>query len=175
MKFEPFILNQINNGEMMADITVDEKRLGELIDEAIQKHLRLTLEDMEEVRRSPAAAIVRLETRVEAIEKTMATKADIAELRAEFNERISQLDSSLSGRLSQLDSKLSKHVGNVETTLGERIGNTESKLGVRIGNIETTLGERIAKLETGQKLMFSVFLSLFGGIIAMLVKLVFFP
>ena len=47
----------------MADITVDEKRLGELIDEAIQKHLRLTLEDMEEVRRSPAAAIVRLETR----------------------------------------------------------------------------------------------------------------
>ncbi|NIR48028.1 hypothetical protein GWO43_06250 [candidate division KSB1 bacterium] len=104
----------------MADITIDEKRLEELIDNAVQKRLKQTMEDMEEVRRSPAAAVVRLETRFDSLEKNVATKGDLAELR-------------------------------------------------------TQLIERIAKLETGQKLMFTIFLSLFGAIIAMLVKLVFFP
>ncbi|MFQ5708687.1 MAG: hypothetical protein ACE5HO_14625 [bacterium] len=104
----------------MGEITIDEKRLEELIDKSVRKHLKANLEDMEEVRRSPGAAIVRLETRVESIEKNMATKADLANLR---NEII----------------------------------------------------ERIAKLETGQKLMFTVFLSMFSAVLAMLVKLVFFP
>lgn len=122
----------------MADIPIDEKRLEELIDKAVQKHLKLTLEDMEEVRRSPAAAIVRLETRVESIEKNMATKADLANLRTELIQRIS----------------------NVENSLTESIGGLEARIG---------------KLETGQKLMFTVFLSMFGAVIAMLVKLVFFP
>lgn len=103
----------------MAKVTIDEERLRELIEESVQKHLKLTFEDMEEVRRSPAAAIVRLETRLDGIEKNMATKAELANLRLEF-------------------------------------------------------GERIAKVETGQKIMFGVFLSMLGAIIAMLVKLVFF-
>ncbi|NIR48027.1 hypothetical protein GWO43_06245 [candidate division KSB1 bacterium] len=115
----------------MAEITIDEKRLQELIDSAVQKHLKESMEDMEEVRRSPAAAVVRLETRFDALEKNVATKADLSELRTELSERI--------------------------------------------GTLEKGLGERMAKLETGQKLMFTIFLSLFGAIIAMLVKLVFFP
>lgn len=80
----------------MADITVDEKRLEELIEKVVQKHLKLTFEDMEEVRRSPAAAIVRLETRVEAIEKMMATKEDVANLRIEVNGQIAKLGERIS-------------------------------------------------------------------------------
>lgn len=104
----------------MFEITIDEKRLEELIEKTVQKHLKSSLEDMEKVRHSPGGAIVRLEARVESVEKNMATKTDLANLRNEL-------------------------VG------------------------------RIAKLETGQKLMFTVFLSMFGAVIVMLVKLVFFP
>ncbi|MFQ6115881.1 MAG: hypothetical protein ACE5NG_17615 [bacterium] len=78
----------------MANTTIDEKHLEELIEKAVQKHLKLTFEDMEEVRGSPAGAIVRVETRLEAIEKTMATKADVANLRIELTERIRKLEAS---------------------------------------------------------------------------------
>ncbi|MFQ5627436.1 MAG: hypothetical protein ACE5I1_01650 [bacterium] len=99
----------------MAEIAVEETRLRQILDELVQKHLRLTLDDMEEVRRSPAASIVRLEMRFDALEKNMATKADVANLRSELNERI----------------------GGVETTLGERIGRVETTLGERIAKLET--------------------------------------
>ncbi|MDZ7302943.1 MAG: hypothetical protein ONB44_12505 [candidate division KSB1 bacterium] len=81
---------------------IDEKRLKELIDEAVQKHMRITIEDIEGVRRSPAGVLVRLENRVEYIEKrienieknmatradaaTMATRSDIAALKLELKE-----------------------------------------------------------------------------------------
>lgn len=91
----------------MANITVDEKRLEELIEKVVQKHLKLTFEDMEEVRRSPAAAIVRLETRVEAIEKTMATKEDIANLRVDINSQIGELG----GQIAKLGERVSKIEG----------------------------------------------------------------
>lgn len=65
----------------MANITVDESHLEELIEKVVKKHLKVNLDDdVEEVRRSPAAAIVRLETRLEAMEKIMATKSDVATL-----------------------------------------------------------------------------------------------
>jgi hypothetical protein len=124
----------------MANITVDETRLEELIEKAVQKHLKLKFEDMEEVRRSPAAAIVRLETRLDDIEKVMATKADIANLRSEFSDRI----------------------GTVARTLGERIG-----------DVEKTLVERISRLESSNKFMIAMLLSIFGAVVATLVKLFF--
>jgi hypothetical protein len=48
---------------------IDEKRLRTLIDETVPKHMRITIEDIEEVRRSPAGVLVRLENKVEYIEK----------------------------------------------------------------------------------------------------------
>lgn len=90
------ILDELLKRKTMANITVDEKRLEELIEKVVQKHLKLTFEDMEEVRRPPAAAIVRLETRVEAIEKTMATKEDVANLRVEVNGQIAKLGERIS-------------------------------------------------------------------------------
>jgi hypothetical protein len=43
----------------MSDIPlIEDTKLEELIDKAIQKHLKLTIEDMEVVRRSPAASII---------------------------------------------------------------------------------------------------------------------
>lgn len=101
----------------MANITVDEKRLEELIEKVVQKHLKLTFEDMEEVRRSPAAAIVRLETRVETIEKTMATKEDLANLRVDVNGQIAKL----SERVSKLEATARLMVAILLSILGAAI------------------------------------------------------
>ncbi|MFQ5640464.1 MAG: hypothetical protein ACE5IR_20985 [bacterium] len=90
----------------MAEITIDPKNLEELIDKSVQKRLKTTFEDMEEIRRSPAGAIVRLETRMDAIEKNMATKADVANLRTELLERIGILDRSLNERIETVDKSL---------------------------------------------------------------------
>ena len=58
------------------ETTIDEQKLSDLIDRAVQKHLKATFQDMEEVRRSPAGAIIRLEARLESIEKNMVTRAE---------------------------------------------------------------------------------------------------
>ena len=47
---------------------VDEKRLEEMIDQAVQKHLKRNFEDMEEIRRSPAGAIIRIEGQLDSIQ-----------------------------------------------------------------------------------------------------------
>jgi hypothetical protein len=77
------------------ETTIDEQKLGELIDRAVQKHLKATFQDMEEVRRSPAGAIIRVEARLEAIEKNMVTRAEfkdeITGLRAEIKEEVWKL------------------------------------------------------------------------------------
>jgi hypothetical protein len=65
---------------------VEDTRLEELIDKAVQKHLKLTIEDMEVVRRSPAASIIRLEQKVE----LMVTKD-------EFREKIGKIEVDVAG------------------------------------------------------------------------------
>jgi hypothetical protein len=64
----------------MATATVDEKKLEDLVERAVQKHLDLTFQDMEKVRQSPAAAVIRIEGRLDAIEarldRDMVTRAE---------------------------------------------------------------------------------------------------
>lgn len=135
----------------MAEIKIDEERLRELIEESVQKHLKLTIEDMDEVRRSPAAAIVRIETRLDAIEKylekNVAPRTELIDLRS----RVENIEENMATKTD---------LANLRTELGERIGR---------------LGERLGRVETGQKIMFGVFLSMLSAVIAMLIKLVFFP
>ena len=45
----------------MPTVSIDEAKLEELIEKTVQNHLKMTFEDMEEVRRSPAGAIIRIE------------------------------------------------------------------------------------------------------------------
>jgi len=62
-------------------MAINETRLRELISEEVKKNLSLTFQDIEEVRRSPAGGIIRLEEEmkgirreIESIKTTMATK-----------------------------------------------------------------------------------------------------
>lgn len=65
---------------------IEDSKLEEFIDKAVQKHLKLSFEDMEAVRRSPAASIIRLENKVE----LMVTKE-------EFREKIGKLEVNIAG------------------------------------------------------------------------------
>ena len=76
----------------MAEITIDESKLKDLIDEAVQERLKLTLEDMEEVRKSPAVAIIRLEGKVDSIQQNMVTKAEFREEMSKLDTRIGKLE-----------------------------------------------------------------------------------
>jgi hypothetical protein len=79
----------------MPTATVDEKRLEELIESAVRKHLDLTFQDMEKVRQSPAASIIRIEGRLDAIEdrldRDMVTRAEFNASRTEFKDEIWKL------------------------------------------------------------------------------------
>ena len=90
---------------------IEDTRLEELIDKAVQKHLQLTIDDMEVVRRSPAASIIRLEQKVE----LMVTKD-------EFKEELNKLEERLAERIEKQGDKIVKQ--------GEKIGNFE---GVIVG------------------------------------------
>ena len=131
----------------MAEITVEETHLREIVGELVQKHLKSSIEDVEEVRRSPAGTILRLEERVEFIQRNMATKADVANLKT----RVDEIEKNMATKAD--------------------IANLRTEFNDRIGKVEATLSKRIAKIETGQKLIYAFLLTM----LVMLVKLDFFP
>jgi hypothetical protein len=76
----------------MAEISINETRLRELISEEVKKNLSLTFQDIEEVRRSLAGGIIRLEEEVKGIRReideiklTMATKEEVKGIRREID------------------------------------------------------------------------------------------
>ena len=91
---------------MMSTITIQEEKLEEFIGKAVQEHLDLTFKDMEVVRRSPAAAIIRLEEKVEQLVT-----------RSEFSQAINWLEEKLSGKIG--------NPGEIVGSLGEKVGNLE--------------------------------------------------
>jgi hypothetical protein len=74
----------------MTTTALDEKKIEELVEKTVQKHFKLTFEDMEEVRRSPGGAIIRVEGRLDAIERRldgdMVTRVEFANFRAELKD-----------------------------------------------------------------------------------------
>lgn len=75
----------------MSTILIADDELEKFIDKAVQERLRLTIfQDMEAFRRSPAAAIVQLEDKI-----------DLMVSRYEFNEVVRKLEA----RISKLEAK----------------------------------------------------------------------
>lgn len=67
---------------------VDAKQVEALIERSVQKHFSMAFENVEEVRKSPAVALIRIEDRLDAIEgrieRDMVTRAEHANSRAEL-------------------------------------------------------------------------------------------
>ncbi len=83
----------------MESIAPEEKKLEELIEKAVRKHLKVDLQDMDEVRRSPAASIIRIENRLDAIEsrmsRDMVTRGEFHEAFGQSNSRLSRLEATV--------------------------------------------------------------------------------
>jgi len=147
----------------MAEITVEESRLIEIVDELVRKYIKSSIDDVEEVRRSPAGTILRLEERFEFIQKNMATQAQVMALQADV--------ANLETRVVAIEQNMATQ--SEVASLRSRIESIEQNMATKadLANLKNELVERIAKLETGQKLVYVFLMTM----MAMLVKLVFFP
>jgi hypothetical protein len=109
----------------MSTITVNETQLEEVVSKVVQQHLKLTFQDMDEVRKSPAGAIVRLETKMDSLVTSAEFREEIGALRAEYKDGYSSLSSeykdgysSLSTRQAKVESKLNLLVALFMATFG---------------------------------------------------------
>lgn len=76
---------------------LEEEKLEEFIDKAVQKHLKLTFEDMEVVRRSPAASIIRLENKIE----LMVNKDEFTESNTKLERRLDRLENKVESMVTK--------------------------------------------------------------------------
>ncbi len=88
---------------------VDEKKLEEMIDQAVRKHLKQNFENMQEVRRLPAGSVIRIEGRLDSIEsridRDMVTRAEFHEALGQVNSRLAKLESSVTGMVTRTEFK----------------------------------------------------------------------
>jgi hypothetical protein len=129
----------------MSTITIDENQLEEIVSKAVQRHLKSTFQDMDEVRKSPAGAIVRLETKIESLVT-----------RAEFKEGLGELKAEIA------------HF-RAESKEESRKLRDEYREGY------ADLNARLAKVEGMLKLLVALYFALFGIIASWIAKQIFFP
>jgi len=98
----------------MSTITVNENELEEVVSKVVQQHLKLTFQDMDEVRKSPAGAIVRLETKMESLATSAELREEIGTPRAEYKAGYSNL----STRQARVESRLNLLVALFMATFG---------------------------------------------------------
>ena len=144
----------------MSTITVNENQLEEVVSKVVQQHLKLTFQDMEEVRRSPAGAIVRLETKIESLADAVGElKAEIANSRAESKEEYE---------------KLRAEIANFRAETKAVFEKTQEKLG-KLEEAQIDLNARLTKVEGMLKLIVALYFALFGIVASWFAKSVFFP
>lgn len=125
------------------------------IREIVREQMSVTYQDMDEIRRSPAGSIIRIEEEIKSIKQNMVTKEEFRRKFAELEGRFTGLESKTSGvegRLAGLEGKTSGLEGNISGLLG-KISGLEGRMNLLIGLI-------------------FVMLTLYG---ALVVKLIFFP
>jgi 5'-deoxynucleotidase YfbR-like HD superfamily hydrolase len=98
----------------MSTITIEEDQLEEIVSKVLQKHLKSTFQDVDEVRKSPAGAIVRLETKIESLVTRAEFKEEIGNLRTEFKDTYGNLNA----RLAKVESRLNLLVALFVATFG---------------------------------------------------------
>ncbi|GEM_PF-6230075 len=184
----------------MATITVNENQLEEVVSKVVQQHLKLTFQDMDEVRKSPAGAIVRLETKIESLADDVGDlKVEIADSRAEAKEEVKKLRAEIAN--SRAETKAEFEKDRAETKAEFEKDRAETKAGFEKDRAETKAGfaetkaafekthAKLTKLEEGQnnfnarltkvegllKLIVALYFALFGIVASWFAKSVFFP
>lgn len=99
--------------------------MAELIDHAVRKHLRVDLQDMEEIRRSPGASIFRIESRLDSIEalldRDMVTRSEFQESFGRVNARLSTVETALEAAVKAMLTRAEFHetMGQVNARLAK--------------------------------------------------------
>jgi len=173
----------------MSMITVDENQLQEVVSKAVQQHLKLTFQDMDEVRKSPAGAIVRLETKIESLaDEVGELKAEVADSRAEAKEEIKKLRAEIANSRAETKAEFEKdraetkaefEKDRVETKAGfaetkAEFEKTHAKL-TKLEDGQNGLNARLTKVEGLLKLIVALYFALFGIVASWFAKSVFFP
>jgi len=124
-----------------------EQELQEMVRGIVREELGRSVQDVEEIRRSPAGAVIRIEEDIKAIRREMATKEELRRLEVKlvgFSERLGGVPERIEG----LSEKMESLSGRVEG-LSERVEGLAGRLNLVIG------------------LMFAM-LTLYGGLIVKL-------
>jgi uncharacterized protein involved in exopolysaccharide biosynthesis len=132
----------------METALVDEKKLEELVEKAVKKHIRLTFEDVDEMRRSPAGALIRIESALNAlearIERDMVTRAEHASTRAELKDEIASTRAELKGEIASTRGEVANNrteVANTRAELKDEIASTRVELKSEIANTRTDVAD----------------------------------
>jgi len=173
----------------MSTLTVDESQLEQIVSKVVQQHLKMTFQDVDEVRKSPAETIVRLETKIESLADAVAElRVEIADTRVESKKDIEKLK--VESPATRAESKEGSGKLGVETANSR----AELKAEFEKYHAETKaefekIHARLTKLEDGQnnfnvllakvegllKLLVALHFALFGIVASWFAKSVFFP
>ena len=141
-----------------------------LLRQVVQEQMSETYLDMDEIRRSPAASIIRIEEEIKSIKQNMATKEELRALEGRVEGKFNKLERKFvefDGKFEALDGKIdaldSKFESKFEALEGKFDGKFDGLDG-RLRGVESKMSLLIA-------LVIAMF-ALYGGLI---VKLVFFP
>jgi len=128
----------------------DEKKVEELIEKSVQKHFKLAFENVEEVRKSPAVTLIRIEDRLNSLERRMerdmVTRAEFANFRGEIKGEISSLRGDLKGEIASIRAEHKDDIASCRLELKDDIANTRSELKNEITILRT---KDIAEVKDG--------------------------
>lgn len=177
----------------MSTITVDENQLEEIVSKVVQQHLKLTFQDMDEVRKSPAGAIVRVETKLESLaEAVEQLKAEITDNRAESKEESGKLRMDLANSRAETKAEFEKHRAETKAEFEKSRAETKTEFEKsraetktefeksqeklsKLEDAQTNFNARLSKVEGTLKLLVALFFATFGIFASLLAKLIFFP
>ncbi|MGQ9628879.1 MAG: hypothetical protein ACUVXI_01020 [bacterium] len=158
----------------MAKITIDEEKLGEIVEAAIDKRLQegrfVSLDDVEAVRKSPAGAMLIIENDVRWLKANSATKEDIERLDGKIDRVAQELDGKIDRVAQELDGKIDR----VAQELIGRIDGVFKELSGRIDGVSKGLGGKIDSIEGRLGLLIGLYFALLALFGSVAVKVFFF-
>ncbi len=109
----------------METTLVDDKKVEALVERTVQKHFKLAFENVEEVRKSPAVTLIRIEDRLDALEarigRDMVTKAELTGTYAALKQDNASLRTELKQDNASLRMELKDEIAKIRAEVKDEI------------------------------------------------------
>jgi aspartyl-tRNA synthetase len=134
----------------MESILVDDRKVEELVEQTVQKHFKLAFENVEEVRKSPAVTLIRIEDRLNTLEarigRDMVTKAELIAARGEFKQENASLHEELKQENAKLRTELKEESARTRSDLKLEAANNRTEFTNELGKFRTEVANEFGKL-----------------------------